>query len=124
MAGTVAILNVAAGDTKLTFDSSNPDETAHASRVVKDMLARGFAILIEIGRNDKGPIYQRAHDFDANTNEYIIAGTPPAQEHTGNDEESTSTPSEGRARSPRRAAAVRVPAETSTAVAVARTAGG
>lgn len=41
MMGSVAILNVSAGDTKLTFDKSNPSETIRAARIVKDMLRRG-----------------------------------------------------------------------------------
>lgn len=118
--GTVGILNVGAGDTKLTFDNSNPDETAKAARIVKDMLRRGFALLIEVGSDDKGPLYRRAHDFDENTHEYIIAGTVSDQEGNHHDEKPAGAPRKGR---PRKAAS-RIPAARATAVAVARTAGG
>mgnify|MGYP002142381953 CR=1 FL=1 len=48
MVGTVAILNVSAGDTKLTFDPKMPAEVARAAKVVKDMLRRGFALLVVV----------------------------------------------------------------------------
>lgn len=119
--GEVGILNVGAGDTKLVFDNKNPEETARAAKVVKDMIRRGFAILIEIGSDDKGPIYRRAHDFDENTHEYIIAGTPGELEPM--DVKKSPTPS--RRRSERKAKAQsRVPATKTNAVAVARVAGG
>lgn len=122
MIGTVGILNVGAGDTKLVFDNSDPAEKARAARIVKDMIRRGFALMIEIGSNDKGPIYQRAHDFDENTAEYIIAGSPGDHEEA-HEQEQTSPPPRGRKASPRRTTQ-RVPASSTKAVAVARTAGG
>ncbi len=76
MVGTVAILNVSAGDTKLTFDPKMPAEVARAAKVVKDMLRRGFALLVEVGHDDKGPLYRRVHDFDEATTEYNTAATP------------------------------------------------
>lgn len=121
MPGDLAILNVAAGDTKLSFDPSNPGEVERASAIVKDMLRRGFAILIEVGRDDNGPLYRRALDFDPATAEYIIAGSPETME-TANVKEPASAPTRGRkAKSPPRQ---RVPAAATSAVAVGRTAGG
>ena len=74
MSGTIGILNVGAGDTKLTFDPKNPSEVARTSRIVKDMLRRGYALLIEIGKDEKGePKYARAKDFDEKHCEYIHA---------------------------------------------------
>jgi hypothetical protein len=64
MLGELGILNVGAGDTKLTFDPSKPAEVKRAGKVVKDMLKRGFAILIEVGKDEKGPLYRRATGFD------------------------------------------------------------
>lgn len=115
--GEVGILNVAAGDTKLVFDNKDPKETARAARIVKDMLRRGFALFIEVGRDEKGPIYRRAHDFDETTTEYIVAGSPGDVEET-HDEKPASTPRSRRERK------TRVPAQSTNAVAVARTAGG
>ena len=75
MKGEVGILNVGAGDTKLTFDPSKPDEVARSAQIVKDMIRRGFVLLIEVGQDEKGEaIYKRAHDFDESTAEYIVAG--------------------------------------------------
>lgn len=118
--GSVGILNVGAGDTKLTFDSSNPDEVKRSARIVKDMIRRGFVLLIEVGKNDKGPIYQRAHDFDENTAEYIVAGAPTTEQEEIVVKKPASTPR----RSGKRAPQTRVPAAKTNAVAVARTAGG
>lgn len=37
MKGEVGILNVGAGDTKLTFDPSKPDEVARSAQIVKTL---------------------------------------------------------------------------------------
>lgn len=117
--GTIAILNVGAGDTKLTFDVTKPEEVARAAKIVKDMIRRGFVLLIEVGRNEKGPIYQRAHDFDETTAEYIIAG----EVHDDEAEARTPAPTP-RARKGKAGRMRRVAAHETSAVAVARTAGG
>lgn len=160
MTGTVGILNVGAGDTKLTFDKGNPTEMIRAARIVTDMLKRGYALLIEV----EPGIFQRAHRFDEAKCEYIIADfDPTATEPTtdvdvsrlstarrtglddgpmlpkpkvelpGNDHEQTQgqeeaieqgppevKPKRGRPRKNERA----IPASSTRAVAVARTAGG
>jgi len=69
--GSVGILNVGAGDIRLSFDKSNPAEVIRSSRIVKDMLRRGYALLVEVER-DGQKAFERAHDFDENTAEYII----------------------------------------------------
>lgn len=81
-AGEIAILNVSAGDTKLSFDPKNKAEARRAATVVADML--GFCILVEAGRDEKGPLYRRVQRFDPKTAEYIIAGDPPDQEAVPN----------------------------------------
>lgn len=78
MSGEIGILNVGAGDTKLTFDQNNPAETIRAARIVKDMLRRGYALLIETGKDGDGrPVYERALDFREDTCEYVIADFDP-----------------------------------------------
>lgn len=129
MMGEVGILNVGAGDTKLVFDNANPDETAKSAAIVKDMIRRGFVLLIEVGKDEKGPIYRRAHDFDQGTAEYIIAGTasPETMEKETDEQEQAGTPQRSRKAAPRRTGrrtSERVPATSTRAVAVARTAGG
>jgi len=89
--GTVGILNVGDGDTKLSFDKSNPAERIRAARIVSDMLRRGYALLIEV--NGK---YVRAQEFNEDVCEYVIADFDPVQEQEtsnqgGNHEQSTKT---------------------------------
>ena len=74
--GTVGILNVGAGDTKLSFDPNNPAERIRAARVVRDMLRRGYALLVEVER-DGVKRFERATDFLEDTCEYVIADFDP-----------------------------------------------
>lgn len=128
--GEVGILNVGAGDTKLTFDPSKPDEVKRSAQIVKDMIRRGFVLLIEVGQDEKGEaIYKRAKDFDESTAEYIVAGVTelPTTEKAHDDEEQTGAPPRSRKAAPRRGGrrkSERIPASSTRAVAVARTAGG
>lgn len=129
MPGSLSILNVAEGDTKLTFDPTKPEEVARSAETVRELLRKGFMLLIEVGKNDKGPIYQRATDFDPETAEYIIAGAPPSDTtaETTSEAKPEGAPSRGRqSKAPARPRTTsrRVPAKDATGVAVARTAGG
>jgi hypothetical protein len=134
MPGSIGILNVGAGDTKLVFDTANPDETAKSAAIVKDMIRRGFVLLIEVGRDEKGPTYRRAYDFDEATAEYIIAGPPPPEMAdpvvTAPTIKTPEIFSEATQPAPRRnkgrkaASETRVKAASTNAVGVARTAGG
>lgn len=75
----IGILNVGAGDTRLVFDKSNPAEMIRSARIVKDMLKRGYALLIEVD-DDKGvKTFQRVMEFREDTSEYIIADFDPVQ---------------------------------------------
>lgn len=139
MAGSVGILNVGAGDTKLTFDKTNPVESARAARIVKDMIRRGYVLFVEVVEGaDK--VFRRALDFDENTAEYIIADLDPlkAEEVDHADEVAAGAapreglddgpplepakPANGRRRD--RQATKRVLASSTKAVSVPRTAGG
>jgi len=138
--GEVGLLNVGTGDIRLSFDPNNPAERIRAARVVKDMLRRGYALLVEHEINGvKG--FRRALDFDENTYEYVIADLDPlaaaaadAEEpkHVQVQEERSSATAEPAANPPVAAPAPtpnkrgrkRVPVESARAVAVARTAGG
>lgn len=70
--GEVGILNVGAGDIRISFDGKNPAELIRAKRIVKDMLRGGYALLVKVGDH-----YQRALDFDEATCEYVIADYDP-----------------------------------------------
>ena len=120
MAGVVAILNVGAGDTKLSFDPKKPAEVKRAARIVKDMIRSGYAILIEVGSDEKGPLYRRAHDFDEAAAEYIITGTPENEEQIAHEQKPASAARKGRKATPKQ----RIPAATTNAVTVAPTSGG
>lgn len=118
----LSILNCQAGDIKVSFDKDNPLEAARAERVVQDMLKRGYIIFVY----DEEEKLHRVTDFDANTNEYIIAdrGYDEAspEEATSEVEEQVAT---AKSKSRKiKAPAKRVPADKSRAVGVARTAGG
>lgn len=120
MIGEIGILNVGAGDTKLSFDPSNPAEVRRAATIVADMLRRGFALLVEVGKDEKGPLYRRATGFDPETAEYIIAGAPEDLEVPNVKEPASTTPRRRKGK----AAETRIPAARTSAVAVSRTAGG
>lgn len=123
-AGELGILNVGAGDTKLSFDPAKPAERKRAAKVVADMLKRGYAILIQVGEKDGKPLYQRAEAFDPEACEYIIVGAP---EEIAPELEAVPAKRRGRPRKAETAGKpipMRVKAERTSAVGVARSAGG
>lgn len=138
MSGEVSIFNVGTGDTKLVFDKNNPQEVIRAGRIVKDMIRRGYSLLIEIEDPVTGQkICRRALDFDENVAEYIIADFDPiaAQEadkgqesnHEETEQAAAAAP-EGAipdsAKLPRAKRTRRIKATETRAFAVGRTAGG
>jgi hypothetical protein len=132
MNGSIGILNVGAGDTKIVFDKDNPADCIRAARIVKDMLKRGYALLIEVERNGK-KVFQRALEFREDTCEYIIADFDPVtaekadREEAENEQtaEAASSAPGGKTEPPmprgRRRA---IHASSTRAVAVSRSAGG
>lgn len=128
--GQVGILNVGAGDTKLSFDKKNPAERIRAARIVTDMLKRGYVLLVDVGKGK----CQRVKRFDENKCEYIIADFDPLEAAAADAKESH----DGKAgkveqgatgsgkRGPGRPKLVdrAIAAESTSAVAVGRTAGG
>lgn len=129
--GTIGILNIGSGDTKLIFDKDNPMERARSARIVADMLQRGYVLFIDTGNKN----YQRVLQFDENYCEYIIADFAPiAHEDRGtvidepSREEASDAGSQEASEAPPRPklkrGRKRVGAETTTGVAVARVAGG
>lgn len=139
MSGTVGILNVGAGDNKLVFDPNDPQGMIRAARIVKDMIRRGYALLVEIGKDDQGrPKYQRATDFDESKCEYIIADfdgdharrsdsertNDDMAEEAGGGKASPGKRATRASTGPRAIKSVRLPATKHGAVSVGRTAGG
>lgn len=140
MSGSIGILNVGAGDTKLTFDKDNPAECIRSARIVTDMLKRGYALLVEVERNGE-KAYERVREFKADTCEYIIADFDPviAAEVDGSGEIDVEEAAEAEATAPEGKNAGRkgralgayktrgtraVHASAAKGVAVARSAGG
>lgn len=129
--GEIGILNVGAGDTKLTFDKNNPAECIRSGRIVTDMLRRGYALLIEV-KDKKGKVtYARAKEFRADVNEYIIAdfdGATAEQADRETDEQPSGAAAPRQdAEAPGKGRALRlkaVPAAGTRGIAVARSAGG
>jgi hypothetical protein len=142
MNGTVLVLNVGKGDTKLSFDPENPQDAIRAARIVKDMLRRGYALLIEIATSDGAKAWQRVQEFREDINCYIIADFDPEIAATVDEEErhhehvsgpSTPYPAPATTSEPRVQSAgnrgsrgrTRVVAATETrAIAIGRSAGG
>jgi len=109
---SLAILNVGEGDTKLTFDKEKPVELERTRRIIVDMLKLGYAILVRVGESASGkPKYRRATGFDAKHDEYLVMDVPPEADERP-------IPKRGRGRTRR------IPAHSTTGVAVARSAGG
>lgn len=126
--GTIGILNVGAGDTKLVFDKNNPEDCARAARTVTDMVRRGYVILIEVAKDDKGEaLYRRVKEFREDTCEYIIAGDVDVSNMGQEDEQSSgaSAPSgDGWKSRKGPSTARRIHASAASGIAVGRTAGG
>lgn len=72
MSATLSVLNVGHGDLKVSFDNQSESEKIRAARIIKDMLRRGYALLVEVER-DGVKAYERALAFDEARSEYIIA---------------------------------------------------
>jgi hypothetical protein len=140
----LGILNVGAGDTKLSFDPTKPAERIRSARIVTDMLRRGYALLVEVTDKKGNTSYTRVHEFREDTCEYIIADFDPlvAQEADAS-ERDLSTADESAAAAPprapieksplatpkiaggrRRTGTRAVPADKTTGIAVSRSAGG
>lgn len=127
--GELSLLNVGTGDTKISFDPDGPEQDRKtAAALVKDMIRKGYAVLVEVGRDDKGPLYRRAKDFDEKTCEYIVAGLPPEESDLNQIADAQEEPSAPRGRPKpsrkRKSTTSRVPAGRAKAVAVGKTAGG
>ena len=129
MDGTVSILSVGSGDTKISFDPGDPAERIRAGRIVSDMLRRGYALLVEVERRGKKS-FQRVKSFREDRCEYIIADFDPVEAEAADQEEDRATEAAAAnatkaGRAPRGKLRTRaIPAEKARAVAVSRSAGG
>lgn len=133
-AGSVGILNVGDGDTKLSFDPKNPVERIRAARIVADMIRRGYALLVEADVKGEKK-FVRATEFREDTCEYVIADFDPtvaaaadaAEEQDDQQDQTQSSDAQaaGASPAPRRGRPRKVVAAESTrSVVVAPVAGG
>jgi len=105
--GTLGILNVGAGDLKLDLGPGVPDEQrATAAKMVEDLLRNGYSIMVEMPDGT----CSRATAFDPAALAYVISEPKPAGRRRGRPRKATPT--------------AMVPAATTRATAVARSAGG
>jgi hypothetical protein len=74
--GSLSVPNVGAGDIELKFNRHDDAEAQKAIRMLKDMQARGYAILVR----DEDGNYQRATSVDASSGHYVL--TLPASVET------------------------------------------
>lgn len=119
MTGELSVLNVGAGDIKVVFNQADRGEAAKAIRMLNDMQARGYAILIELPDGS----YTRAERIDATRGRYVI--TLP--EDVSEPPEAEPVPKKRGKKSVvkgRKGRKVSVPIAKSRAVGVARSAGG
>jgi hypothetical protein len=129
--GVLNCLSVGGGHIKVSFDPTNPEERIRAARMVKEMLSRGYALLVAVGGEGPNTQYQRATGFDEEHCEYIIAdldltaAEPEAATVSAaplSQAPAASGPPKTRMRTPGKER--RIPAENAHTVAVARIAGG
>ncbi len=68
MTGSLCVLNVGAGDIEVRFNPHDAAEAAKAIRMLTDMMARGYAVLVR----DEDGAYTRAVALDAARGRYVI----------------------------------------------------
>lgn len=131
--GELSILNVGAGDVKITFNRGDVAEVIRAKRIITDMLRRGFALVVEVERNGE-KAYERVESFDEKTGEYLICDFDPLEaarlDAQGEPEAIAGKPAEpaspadtGKSQQ-RGRPSKRLPMEKTRATAVGRSAGG
>jgi hypothetical protein len=120
--GVLEILNVGSGHLEVKFDKANPAELARAARMVRDMLARGYAIFVE----GKGGRLIPVRRFDPERGVYIVEDVPGVEEMAAAHPPPEACPRCGRERHRGRCRGSRreVPMRQARAVAVGRSAGG
>lgn len=65
--GSLCILNITAGDIKISFNKDNPEELTRARDMIEDMLKRGYSILVQWGDG-----WRRAKKFIPTRDAYVI----------------------------------------------------
>lgn len=76
MQGELSILNVRAGDIRITFDNKSPEELAKVKATIVDLLRRGCTIAVQMEDGTFEPV----DAFDPERNEYIILESVKSEE--------------------------------------------
>lgn len=120
MTGELNVLNVGGGDITVVFNQHDTGERAKAIRMLKDMQARGYALLMML---DDGT-YTRVVDIDPKRGRYIVQ-VPEEDVALAGPEAEVVKKKRGRPRGPqRRSTEVSAPIEKRKVTGVARSAGG
>lgn len=124
MTGTLGILNVGAGDTKIVFDRDNPDETERAAGMVRTLMSAGFVIMVDAGDTDvQGrPVMTRVRDFDSRDRCYIVLDRTPDEPRDQESSPQVDAPKARRGAHTHKTK--RIPASEARATAIPRTSGG
>ena len=121
MHGSLSVLNVGAGDIEVVFNQHDAGERERAIGMLKDMQARGYAILVRLEDGS----YVRAESIDADRGRYIVqVPTDTALQAAGAEDVGEPAPTLKGRRRPRRGRRMSVPIEGVHAMGVARSAGG
>jgi len=125
----IDILSTGSGHIEIRFDGKDPMEVERASRIIQDMLKRGYALFIH-----EGETVVKVQSFDPAKNVYIVAdgplvaGTPEQAQEKTSEPASELTPAEQAAGdAPRKRGRYKkreVKVTEARATAVGRTAGG
>lgn len=113
MTGILSVLNVGAGDIRVTFNQHDRGERDKALAMLQDMQKRGYAILVQL---DDGT-YVRAKEIDAARGCYIVQ-LPDGGSHEAAEPVEPAPKRRGRPRK------VAIPVTKARATGVARSAGG
>ena len=128
LGGLLSVLNVGAGDIEIRFDRADAAEVAQAKRIIADMLARGYTILVK-----DGDALAKVTGFDSEKELYFVRGTEasaPEVAHGGEPtpgagEASTLTePDQPTRRGRSRGSRKGIPMRTAQATGIGPTAGG
>lgn len=65
--GSLCILNISAGDIKVSFNKEDPEETERAREMIEDMLKRGYSILVQWGQG-----WRRVKKFIPSRDSYVV----------------------------------------------------
>ncbi|MBS0418013.1 MAG: hypothetical protein JSR66_09890 [Proteobacteria bacterium] len=77
----LSILSVGEGDTRLKVDPEDPASRERFTKVVTDLLRKGYLISVVTGHDEEGrEIRARVTEFDPEALEYLVENTSPEED--------------------------------------------